>query len=135
MKRSTAQWSSSLGRWWQNCSKKIRRLFNGYVTTYGKKIKGHVCLYTYFSLFGLETHFITKSPYFWAFLGLLKLIEGVVHGLKMLLNTFLLKIHPKAFKKLKFTSICSDDHGGFVTPFDHCAMVFYFFLASLNTQY
>ena len=24
-----------------NCSKKIRRLFNGYVTTYGKRIKGH----------------------------------------------------------------------------------------------
>ena len=29
-----------------------------------KKIKGHVCLYAYFSLFGLETHFITKFPYF-----------------------------------------------------------------------
>ena len=25
------------------------------VTTYGKKIKVHVCLYAYFSLFGLET--------------------------------------------------------------------------------
>ena len=31
----------------------------------------------------------------------------------------------KAYKKLKFTSICSDDHGGFVTPSDHCAAVVY----------
>ena len=69
-----AQWSSSLGRGWQNCSKKIRRFFNGYVTTYGKRIKGHVCLYAYFCLFGLETHFVTKFPCFWAFLELLKLI-------------------------------------------------------------
>ena len=43
---------------------KIRRLFNGYVTTYGKRIKGHVCIYAYFSLFGLETRFITKFSYF-----------------------------------------------------------------------
>ena len=44
---NTAQWSSSLGRGWQNCSKKIRRLFNGYVTTYGKRIQAHVCLFPY----------------------------------------------------------------------------------------
>ena len=31
-------------------------------------------------------------------------------------------IYPKASKKLKFTSICSDDHGGFLTPSDHCVM-------------
>ena len=58
-------------RGWQNCSKKISRLFNGYVTTYGKRMKGHVCLYAYFSLLSLETHFITKFPYFWPFFGLL----------------------------------------------------------------
>ena len=52
---------------WQNCSKKFRRLFNGYLPTYGKKTKGQVCLCVYFSLFGLETHFITKFSYFWAF--------------------------------------------------------------------
>ena len=46
----------------------------------GKRIKGHVCLYEYFSLFGLETHFITKFPYFF---GLLKLIWGAIHALKM----------------------------------------------------
>ena len=40
----------------------------------------------------------------------------------MFKNTFMLKIYPKASKKLKFTSICSDDHGGFVTPSDHCAL-------------
>ena len=74
--RYMAQWSSSLGRRWQNCFKKIRRLFNGYVTTYGKTKKGHVCLYAHFSLFGLETHFITKFPYLLAFFGLLKLIWG-----------------------------------------------------------
>ena len=34
----------------------------------------------------------------------------------MFKNTFLLNIYPKASKKIKFTSICSDDHGGFVTP-------------------
>ena len=31
-------------------------------------------------------------------------------------NTFLLKIYPKVSKKLKFTSICSDDHWGFCHP-------------------
>ena len=70
----TVQWSSSLGRGWQNCTKKIRSLFNGYVTTYGKRTKRHVFLYAYFSLFGLETQFITKFPYFCAFFELLKLI-------------------------------------------------------------
>ena len=46
----------------------------------------------------------------------------------MFKNIFLLKIYPKASKKHKFTSICSDDHGhgGFVTPFDHCALVITF---------
>ena len=75
---STAQWSSSLGRGWHNCSKMFRRLFNGYVPTHGKRIKGHVCLhvYEYFSLFGQETHFLTKFPYFWGFFWLLKLIWG-----------------------------------------------------------
>ena len=43
--------------------------------------------------------------------------EGVIHTFKMLKNTSLLKIYPKATKKLKFTSICSDDHGGFCHPF------------------
>ena len=31
-------------------------------------------------------------------------------------------LYPKASQKLKFTSICSDDRGGFVTPSDHCAL-------------
>ena len=48
--------------------------------------------------------------------------EVVIHALNMFINTFLLKIYPKGSKKLKSTSICSDDHGGFVTPYDHCAV-------------
>ena len=45
----------------------------------------------------------------------------------------MLKIYPKASKKLQFTSICSDNHGGFVTPSDHCAMqVFHFFSLRLH---
>ena len=36
---NNAQWSNSLGRGWQNWSKKFRRLFNGYVPTNGKKWK------------------------------------------------------------------------------------------------
>ena len=38
-------------------------------------------------------------------------------------NTFLLKIYQKASIKLKFTSICSNAHGGFVTTSDHCALL------------
>ena len=47
---------------------------------------------------------------------------------------FLLKICLKASKKLKFTSICSDDHGVFVTPTDHCA-VFLNFCVLLNVSF
>jgi len=42
--------------------------------------------------------------------------EGATHALKMFTNPFLLKIYPKASKKLKFTSICSDDHGDLSPP-------------------
>ena len=69
----TAQWSSSLVWGCQNCSEKLRRLFNGYVRMYNKRIESHACLYVGFSLFCHETHFITKFPYWWAFFGLLKL--------------------------------------------------------------
>ena len=47
---------------------------------------------------------------------------GVIYALRTFKITFLLKIYPKASKKLKFSSICSDDRGGFVTPSDHCAL-------------
>ena len=95
----SAQRSSSFGRGWQNCSKKIRRLFNWYITTYGKMIKGHVCLYAYFSLFGLETHFITKFPYFWAFFGLLKVIWGGYSYFKNVEKHFSAQNIAKSFQK------------------------------------
>ena len=40
----------------------------------------------------------------------------------MFKNTFLLKIYPKVSKKLKVTSICTDEHG-FFNPSDHCAVI------------
>ena len=43
----------------------------------------------------------------------------------------MLKIYLKASKNLKFTSICSDDHGGFVTPSDQCAVA----LKNLNLKH
>ena len=53
----------------------------------------------------------------------------------MLQNTFLLKIQPKAQKNLKSTSICSDDHGGFVTPSDHCAVDLFHKFLFFNRAY
>ena len=45
--------------------------------------------------------------------------------MKMFKNTFLLKIYPKASKQLKFTSLCSDDHGVLSPPPTtvHCALL------------
>ena len=45
----------------------------------------------------------------------------------MFKSNFLLKIYPKASRKLKFTLIYSDDHGarGFVTSSDHCALYWF----------
>ena len=45
-----------------------------------------------------------------------------MHALNMFKSTLLPKIYPKASKKLKVTLVCSDNHGGFVTPSDHCAL-------------
>ena len=65
------QWSSSLGRpgrgGWQNCSKKFRRLFNGYLPTYATK--GHVCLCVYLSLFGMDIHFLYQISLLFSIFG------------------------------------------------------------------
>ena len=79
-----------------------------------------------FSLFGLETHTLFYQislifPIFEHFLEFWSKVKGVIHTLKMLKDTFLLKIYPRASKKLKFASICSADQEGFVTPSVHCA--------------
>ena len=56
----------------------------------------HTCvLFLIWPFFTFE-HFLD----FWSW------FEVVIHTLKMSKNTFLLKIYPKTFKKLKFTVIC-----------------------------
>ena len=129
--RNNAHWSIWLEKGWQNCPKKFRRLFNGSFPTCGKRIKAHVCLqcrpynFMYMCTFPYLAYRSTLSPnflifeHFWDFWSWFK---GVIHALKMFKNPFLHKIYPKASKKLKFTSICSNDQAGFVISSNHCAM-------------
>ena len=93
---TNAQWSSSLGREWQNCSKKSRRLFNGYVPNMTKIWKD---MYAYMCTFPDFAQRPTLLPNFWAFLDFWSWFEGVIHAIKMFKNIFLLKIYPNLPKK------------------------------------
>ena len=57
------------------------------------------------------------------FLSMFWTFEADLRGLFMLYK-YLKKIYTQNIpNKLKFTSICSDDQGGFVTHYDHCAVI------------
>ena len=106
----------SVGRGWKNCSMDM--------FPHMTKRKKRACLpqWVLFLIWPREPLYYQFS-FFQLFLDFWSWFEGVICASKMFKNTFLLKIYPKASKKpLKFTLICSYNHGGFVTPSDHCAL-------------
>ena len=122
----TAQWSSSLGRRWHNCSKRFRKLTNEYVLVNVTRIKAHTCLYLRFSFFrsfrsfpdlDSNTHFFTN---FSQILSILWTFENNFRGLFMLLNSFETLFCSKYTQKLQKTQIYVNLFGwprGFCHPF------------------
>ena len=100
-KRHTAQWSSSLGRGWQNCSIKFRRLSKGYALAYAIRIKAHICR-AIFLFWHRDPLYYQISLNFFIFdhcFGLLKLIQAGYSCFKYVLKPFSAQNISKSFQK------------------------------------